>query len=421
MKLSTLDSATSPSVRNFGFTKRNSLSSQDRDRFSSLKRLDLDKMEALKSMNLEPQSAPITSSCQQFTAEERDCETGQDVRHLVQLLDEEKDLKSVRCRLTSMMTELTPKQKVLSSSSFRPLDLSHVRSVEEKLDDNLCTPMRQVNYYARDCTKIRWYLFTGGEIATKDREFLTQNKIHYIIELSHKRPNRSYCDNSFEYHHFLLRDQENEELMAVSYQVEAIVDKAVKNNLAVLVHCQLGISRSIAVVAACLMLREGRSFDSVYDEICRLRPISAPNAGFMDNLTHLEERLRKGCRELRIYKFWAQGDIIHAELVPYNSLLSNEWTESFAVDAIYLLQFPLSDGVYVWIGQDAKFSIFEAAMTCAKRLVKYEIYLARGLQISSSEHDKELVGLFLEHQGRESDSFLQQWKQAGLSKLILGG
>lgn len=424
MKLSTLESTSSSSVGGIGFTRTNSLSSVERERLPSLTRLDLDNMEGLKSMNLEPKSAPYTSSStfQQAAQSEIESYKVQEVGRLVPVLEEDKHLEGMTLQLANMVTGVTPKQKVLASSSFQPLDLSSLQNMDEKLREDSCTPLRQVNYYTKNCTKIRPYLFTGGEIASKDRGFLLRNKIRYIVELSHTKRNTLYHDNSFEYYHFLLRDQEGQELMAVSYQVEAIVEEAVANNRAVLVHCQRGISRSAAVVAACLMMREGRSFDSVYDEVCRLRPISAPNAGFIDDLAQLEERLQKGCRELRVYKFSVEEDTVHAEFVPYRNLFSNTLVDSslpFAEDAVYLLQFPLSDGVYVWIGQIAPLKLLGTAITFAKRLVRYEICLP--LHTHLLEHEEGQVEIFQEHQGKESDSFLQQWKKVCSPNLILEG
>ncbi|GJD07516.1 Protein-tyrosine-phosphatase MKP1 [Galdieria sulphuraria] len=342
---------------------------------------------------------------------------------LIHFLEEGRELQAVTTRLKNIVTG-TPKQKVLASSSFRPLDLSHLLNMDEKLKEESCTPMRQVNYYTNNCTKIRPYLFTGGEKAAKDKDFLTRNKIHYIVELSHRKPKSSYYDSSFEYHHFLLRDQESQELMAVSYQVEAIVDEAIKRNVAVLVHCQLGISRSIAVVVACLMMREGRSFDSVYDEVCRLRPISAPNNDFMDDLALLQKRLGQGNRELRIYKFSVEDNIIHAEYIPYYTSFANKLSDlslTLSEDGVYLLQFPMSEGVYLWIGQVAKSILLKTAMTFAKRLVKYEICGPLHSHLSCGESEEEDVEILQEYQGKESESFLQQWKRACSSNLVFEG
>ncbi|GJQ12304.1 hypothetical protein GpartN1_g4095.t1 [Galdieria partita] len=425
MKLSTLESASSSSVRGFGFHKRSSLSTLERNRIPSLKCLELDNNnEPKRSVSMEPKSAPYTSSYLQTTTEsEGGLDKGQEVGRFLHLLEEEKELQTVTSRLKNMVTG-TPKQKVLASSSFRPLDLSPLLNIGEKIKEESCTPIRQVNYYTNNCTEIRPYLFTGGEKAAKDKDFLTQNKIHYIVELSHRRPKFSYYDNCFEYYHFLLRDQESQELMAVSYQVEAIVDKAVKNKVAVLVHCQLGISRSVAVVVACLMMREGRSFDSVYDEVCRLRPISAPNGGFMDALVLLQERLSKGNRELRVYKFSVEDGIIHAEYVPSHSLFSNVLSDSsltLVEDGVYVLQFPFLEGVYLWIGQVAHVALQGTAITFAKRLVKYEICGPLHSHFACSEREEEHIEIFREYQGRESESFLQQWKRVYSSTLVLEG
>ena len=67
----------------------------------------------------------------------------------------------------------------------------------------------------------------------------------------------------------------------------------------VLVHCYQGKSRSSAVCCAYLMVRYGLSLDAALEKVCEVRPIAAPNSGFMSALRKLEKQQlkRNDCEE----------------------------------------------------------------------------------------------------------------------------
>ncbi|KAL8271350.1 hypothetical protein Esti_004684 [Eimeria stiedai] len=60
----------------------------------------------------------------------------------------------------------------------------------------------------------------------------------------------------------------------------------------VFVHCEKGISRSVAVCMAYLILYEGHTFRSSYYTLRRTRPIARPNLGFIQQLLDFEARVR---------------------------------------------------------------------------------------------------------------------------------
>jgi protein-tyrosine phosphatase len=57
----------------------------------------------------------------------------------------------------------------------------------------------------------------------------------------------------------------------------------------VLVHCQLGMSRSATAVLAYLMVRESLTFWDALVDVIKLRKIVQPNAGFCRQLMGLEK------------------------------------------------------------------------------------------------------------------------------------
>lgn len=76
-------------------------------------------------------------------------------------------------------------------------------------------------------------------------------------------------------------------------QVE-FVDQQRRAGLPVFVHCAAGVSRSVMVVAAYLMARDGCTRDEALARIKARRPIIGPNAAFMRLLLEWEEELKKG-------------------------------------------------------------------------------------------------------------------------------
>ena len=59
----------------------------------------------------------------------------------------------------------------------------------------------------------------------------------------------------------------------------------------VLVHCWAGISRSIAIVIAHLILSKGKSYLGAFLQIQKVRPFIKPNIGFIDALGKLEREV----------------------------------------------------------------------------------------------------------------------------------
>eukprot|EP00392_Amoebophrya_sp_AT5.2_P011530 g11609.t1 len=64
-----------------------------------------------------------------------------------------------------------------------------------------------------------------------------------------------------------------------------------------LVCCRQGRSRSVAVTAAFLMLREGFSLDAALKRIQEKRPVARPNVGFVLCLRKLEREMTVGARD----------------------------------------------------------------------------------------------------------------------------
>lgn len=74
------------------------------------------------------------------------------------------------------------------------------------------------------------------------------------------------------------------------HQVE-FIDRHVRNNVPVFVHCDAGIDRSATVVVAYLMWRDRKSRYDALEIVSRKREVK-PNPAFMELLGHWEETLQ---------------------------------------------------------------------------------------------------------------------------------
>ncbi|KAJ3427496.1 dual specificity protein phosphatase [Anaeramoeba flamelloides] len=79
------------------------------------------------------------------------------------------------------------------------------------------------------------------------------------------------------------------DLLSVLEECFDFIDKAIKSDGNVLVHCYAGISRSAAVVIGYLMKTKKMSYDDAYLFVKKKRPVAFPNEGFVKQLKSLEK------------------------------------------------------------------------------------------------------------------------------------
>ncbi len=87
----------------------------------------------------------------------------------------------------------------------------------------------------------------------------------------------------------------------------------VARRVSVLVHCQMGISRSSTIVLAYLIRFEGMTRDEAYVHVKSRRPQCDPNPGFWRQLKTFESRLRRERKKRREVDAAASGNVAAAE------------------------------------------------------------------------------------------------------------
>lgn len=80
-------------------------------------------------------------------------------------------------------------------------------------------------------------------------------------------------------------DVDEQNLIQYFDETNEFIQETYKAGGRILIHCQAGVSRSAAVLAACLMKSKKINRDEALEIIKRKRPSVAPNDGFMEQLS----------------------------------------------------------------------------------------------------------------------------------------
>lgn len=87
--------------------------------------------------------------------------------------------------------------------------------------------------------------------------------------------------DKFKYKVIKITDSAIEKLSDYFLECFAFIDEARDENGVVLVHCYQGVSRSVSVVIAYLMLCNDITFGEAYAQVRAKRAVAAPNNGFI--------------------------------------------------------------------------------------------------------------------------------------------
>jgi len=98
-----------------------------------------------------------------------------------------------------------------------------------------------------------------------------------------------------------LAASDNASQNLAQYFLEAFefIEEALRQQSAVLIHCQAGISRSSTILIAFIMYRSTLSMLQAYKFVKSKRQIISPNLNFMGQLLEFEQKLQRGEIEAR--------------------------------------------------------------------------------------------------------------------------
>ncbi|MCQ2817661.1 MAG: dual specificity protein phosphatase family protein [archaeon] len=134
------------------------------------------------------------------------------------------------------------------------------------------------------------WLFLGSYKNASDKEDLRTLGITYVLNCAFEC--MSYYPKTIKYKHLKMFDHPG--FNATPYFDKAIdfMDDAKRNNEKILVHCQMGISRSTTCVLAYLIAREDYDVVSGLQFIKKKRKIVMPNYGFLQQLMQFQKKFK---------------------------------------------------------------------------------------------------------------------------------
>eukprot|EP01122_Echinamoeba_exundans_P016727 TRINITY_DN8574_c0_g1_i1.p1 TRINITY_DN8574_c0_g1~~TRINITY_DN8574_c0_g1_i1.p1 ORF type:complete len:216 (-),score=16.47 TRINITY_DN8574_c0_g1_i1:34-660(-) len=134
------------------------------------------------------------------------------------------------------------------------------------------------------------HLFLGSWRSSRMLDRLLDLKVGLIVNCAAELEN-NYPD-AFEYVHLELRDVPTA-TMSTMYQYLASkeMSKYISSGQSVLVHCQAGVSRSVAIILCYLMEHQKMRLKDALALVQEKRPNACPNHGFFSQLQALESQL----------------------------------------------------------------------------------------------------------------------------------
>jgi protein-tyrosine phosphatase len=132
----------------------------------------------------------------------------------------------------------------------------------------------------------------GASSATLSDLSKTDPPIRAIVNCTNAYPNH-HESNGILYCRVPINDETGANILVYLEGTSDFIHHHVLKGHSVLVHCQMGISRSATVVIAYLMKHHDMSRDTAYRYVKERRPKIDPNPGFWDQLEVYEKRLGK--------------------------------------------------------------------------------------------------------------------------------
>ena len=135
-----------------------------------------------------------------------------------------------------------------------------------------------------DISQITDNIFIGNFTSSRCKTNLIDKNIFSILNVS----GIELIPYTVNYLFFDIDDNPRENIKCIFKECYDFIDKNVKNNKNVLVHCQMGISRSTTIVIYYLMKKNNINFEEAYNIVKEKRGVTNPNYGFIEQLKSLK-------------------------------------------------------------------------------------------------------------------------------------
>ncbi|CAG9467149.1 unnamed protein product [Pedinophyceae sp. YPF-701] len=131
-------------------------------------------------------------------------------------------------------------------------------------------------------------LLLGGSATACDWDCFQEHGITHVVNACPSLPNFFLC-RGIHYHRVDIEDVPEADLAGQLPAALDFIESALAAGGIVLVHCHAGVSRSVAVTSAYLILKKGMTFEQSMETIWKVRQQARPNMGFALHLRSLEK------------------------------------------------------------------------------------------------------------------------------------
>ncbi|ESQ49435.1 hypothetical protein EUTSA_v10021629mg [Eutrema salsugineum] len=141
-----------------------------------------------------------------------------------------------------------------------------------------------------DLSDIGQGVFIGSVAEANNKDLLKSSNVTHILTVAVALA-PPYPDD-FVYKVIEVVDRSETDLTVYFDECFSFMDQAIQSGGGVLVHCFMGISRSVTIVVAYLMKKHGMSFSKAMELVRSRRPQASPNCGFISQLQQFEKSIK---------------------------------------------------------------------------------------------------------------------------------
>jgi protein-tyrosine phosphatase len=132
-------------------------------------------------------------------------------------------------------------------------------------------------------------LFIGDIKSANDIDFINKYNIKYIINLSNEEIN---LFPDIKYKHIKIQDLPSENILQYFDTCFDIIDNCLENDIAILVNCFAGMSRSASIIVAYFIKKNNLTVFEAHSLVYTKRPIIYINRGFLMQLQNYYKILK---------------------------------------------------------------------------------------------------------------------------------
>jgi protein-tyrosine phosphatase len=170
-----------------------------------------------------------------------------------------------------------------------PVNSQYTSFINNEVNHNECSLTKSIKIDPQDIYNnadlIIDKIYLGNIRAASNITWLIENNISVIFNLASEWDSMTYNNNNIELLYFPLDDSNRLDMKDtrrfINKVTNKLIDTVIDNNMTnILVHCNMGISRSVTIVIRYLQMVYGMNYKEALNYIKNIRPIVKPNTLF---------------------------------------------------------------------------------------------------------------------------------------------